>query len=106
MKNCEPPELGEPVLAIESVPGSFEILAANLRQGARHSRLEPRHALLRGWGGPGGLLGGERGLGVAHLWWRMVGAAHSSLMLPPPERFSVAPVTRFLYVPTGRLREG
>ena len=49
MKNCEPPELGEPVLAIERVPGSLEILAAN-----------------------------------------------SSLMLPPPLRVSVPPVTRFL----------
>ena len=29
MKNCEPPELGWPVLAIESVPGSLENLAAN-----------------------------------------------------------------------------
>merc|ERR1719443_457040 len=28
MKNCEPPELGWPVLAIESVPGSLENLAA------------------------------------------------------------------------------
>ena len=27
MKNCEPPELGCPVLAIESVPGLFESLA-------------------------------------------------------------------------------
>ena len=29
MKNCEPPELGEPVLAIERVPGSLLSLAAN-----------------------------------------------------------------------------
>merc|ERR1719399_2531320 len=29
MKNCEPPEFGWPVLAMESVPGSLENLAAN-----------------------------------------------------------------------------
>ena len=54
MKNCEPPELGCPVFAIESVPGSLEIFAA-----------------------------------------------YSSLMLPPLERVSVAPVFRFLKVPSG-----
>lgn len=54
MKNCEPPELGWPVLAMERVPGLLEILAA-----------------------------------------------YSSLMLPPFERVSVAPVFRFLKVPSG-----
>ena len=29
MKNCEPPELGWPVLAIERVPGSLEISATS-----------------------------------------------------------------------------
>ena len=54
MKNCEPPELGCPVLAMESVPGLL-----------------------------------------------LVRSMFSSLMLPPPERVSVAPVARFLKVPSG-----
>ena len=54
MKNCDPPELGWPVFAIESVPGLL-----------------------------------------------LVRSMFSSLMLPPFERVSVAPVTRFLNVPSG-----
>merc|ERR1712228_958068 len=53
MKNCEPPEFGCPVLAIDSVPG-----------------------------------------------WLLSLEMFSSLMLPPPKRFSVAPVLRFLNVPS------
>eukprot|EP00308_Calcidiscus_leptoporus_P026785 CAMPEP_0119352148 /NCGR_PEP_ID=MMETSP1334-20130426/1467_1 /TAXON_ID=127549 /ORGANISM="Calcidiscus leptoporus, Strain RCC1130" /LENGTH=123 /DNA_ID=CAMNT_0007365127 /DNA_START=456 /DNA_END=827 /DNA_ORIENTATION=+ len=53
-KNCEPPELGRPVFAIESVPGLFESFEM-----------------------------------------------FSSWMLPPPDRVSSAPVTRFLNVPSG-----
>merc|ERR1712151_233495 len=54
MKNCDPPVLGAPVLAIESVPGSFESFEMS-----------------------------------------------SSLMLPPLNRFSIAPVFKFLNSPSG-----